>query len=250
MRRGFRIPALTKDDMNLLAQTYEPELLSKLSSDASARKDFARQIREVLAIAQEALNKGVDRRPVVQRQFELSQEHVVSFYYFQQEGKKPEDISDQEIDAFFKEPGNQEKFDRLSNDDKFRSGLSDINSFRRYVATSFIGARKGRALGIHEKPNVKLEMMLGQAIVLNSEYSAEDLLPLTKATEAEIDAYLSEHPDQATDLKDSKASRDRARQAVEVEKMAKLRDEIVSRSSVVVPDDFPVSAPSNPSPRN
>ena len=73
-------------------------------------------------------------------------------------------------------------------------------------------------------------------------YARETLIPGTKATAAEITAYLSQHPE--LDRKQTKAkANDLARDAVEQEKENQLIAEIVKRQSnnVTVADDFTVS---------
>jgi parvulin-like peptidyl-prolyl isomerase len=58
-----------------------------------------------------------------------------------------------------------------------------------------IGERRGIAAGIDKKRGVELQILLEQARQLASVYAQETLVPKTKATEAEIDAYLAKHPE-------------------------------------------------------
>jgi polyhydroxyalkanoate synthesis regulator phasin len=215
LRTGFQIQVLTKEDMSLIASEQSPQLRSKLSSDAAARKDFARDVRRILAVAEEAVNKGFDRKPELQRQLEFQEANVISQYYFDEQGLEQDDIPQQEIDAFYKESGSQQKFDQIvsdakSQDSDFQPSNDDIGKLRRRVAAIFITERKGRALRLHEKPQVKLQIMMEKARLLAQKYAAEELRSKLSATDVEIDTYLTSHPE----LDTSKQRRDQAEQVL------------------------------------
>jgi len=62
---------LTADDMSLIATDQAPQVRMRLASDETARKDFVKNVRELLAVAEEARAKGFTNRPDVKRQLEL-----------------------------------------------------------------------------------------------------------------------------------------------------------------------------------
>jgi parvulin-like peptidyl-prolyl isomerase len=68
-----------------------------------------------------------------------------------------------------------------------------------------IGERRGIAAGIDKKREVELQVLVEQARQLASLYAQETLTPKTKATDAEIDAYLAKHPELNTDQARAKA---------------------------------------------
>jgi len=213
--QAFQIQALTQEDMSLIAADQTPQLRAKLSSDAAARKEFARDLRRMLAVAEEAASKGFDRKPELQRQLELQEASVIAQSYFDEHGLKRDDTSQQEIDSFYKETGNQQRSDQLisdakSKDPNLRLTNDDIVGFRRQLATIFIVGRKGRASGLHEKPKVKLQLMVQKARMLAEKYAEEELRPKWLATDAEIDTYLAGHPE----LDTRKPRRDQAEQVL------------------------------------
>ena len=58
--------------------------------DEAARKDFAQDVRRLLAVAEEAQANGVDKTPDMKRQLELQRASVIAQYYFEKQGDKGE----------------------------------------------------------------------------------------------------------------------------------------------------------------
>ncbi|MGH9883049.1 MAG: hypothetical protein ACRD6N_16560, partial [Pyrinomonadaceae bacterium] len=59
---------LTPEDMALIAEDQAPQFRASLASDEKARKDFADDVKKLLAVAEEARLKGVDKTPDMKRQ--------------------------------------------------------------------------------------------------------------------------------------------------------------------------------------
>ena len=58
---------LSADDMSLIAADQAPQIRMRLSSDDTARREFAKNVRELFAVAEEARAKGFANRPEVKR---------------------------------------------------------------------------------------------------------------------------------------------------------------------------------------
>ena len=99
---------LTAEDMALIAEDQPPQMRARLASDEAARKDFAQDVRRLLAVAEEARSHGVDRKPDIKRQVEFQRASVLAQFYFDQQGQKGPDIPDKDVEDFFKEPVNQQ----------------------------------------------------------------------------------------------------------------------------------------------
>src|SRR5436309_7300817 len=103
--------SLTADDMTQIASDQAPQSRARLATDDAARRDFAKNVRELLSVAEEAKAKGIGYRPDVKRQMELVRAIVIAQSYGQSQagaqGAPPPQPSDTEIDAFFKEPGQE-----------------------------------------------------------------------------------------------------------------------------------------------
>src|SRR5438132_227455 len=122
---------LTPEDMAMIAEDQQPQLKMRLASNEAARKDFAKNIRELLAVAEAARTTPVEvktqkpdgtfdvkkelitDRPEIKRQLELMRSVVIAESYFKsQQGTKAggpptPNVSDPEIEEFFKQPANQ-----------------------------------------------------------------------------------------------------------------------------------------------
>ena len=242
---GWRASAvnLTAEDMALIAADQAPQTRARLASDEAARKDFAKNIRELLAVAEEARTKPIPvrtqnadgtwtelkqkdfkgtwttvkqpiaDRPEMKRQLELMRALVISQNYLSSQsqgapGAPPADnISEAEVEAFFKEPGQEERFNQFIKDAQARnpqlssSQIPDeqLQQAKQQLGQVLIGARKGTAAGIDKKRNVQLQIMLQEARALASAYADEVLNPeknpSMKASDEEVKAYIAKHPE-------------------------------------------------------
>jgi parvulin-like peptidyl-prolyl isomerase len=194
---------LSSDDMALIAGDQAPQARMRMASDESARKEFAKNVRELLAVAEEARSKGVAKRPDIKRQLELMRAFIISQNYLQtQTGAQP--ITDADIEAFFKEPGQEEELKQFIQDAQARNPMmkgqpiseDQMKEIRRQLGQVLIGARRGEAAGIDKQRKVELQIMLQQARLLASMYEQETLIESVKATQPEIDTYMKGHPEE------------------------------------------------------
>jgi len=196
---------LSAEDMAVIAEEQPPQFRMRLASDANARKDFADDLRKLLAVAEEARAKGVGNKPEVKRQLDLVRSVVIAENYFKSQGagEAGPNISDQEVEEFFKQPANQAKFDLFISDAKAKNPqlggqISDeqIKQVKRQLGQVLIGESKAAAAGIDKQRPVELQIKLEQARILATTYAQEQLAEKMKATDAEIDAYIAQHPEQ------------------------------------------------------
>jgi len=193
---------LTPDDMSLIAADQAPQMRARLSSDDTARKEFAKNVRELLAVAEEARSKGIANKPEVKRQLELMRAFIISQNYSQSQPGTPPP-TDAEIEAFFKEPGREEYFKQFIQDAQARNPTmagqpipeEQLKEIRKQLGQVLIGERRGVAAGTDKQRKVELQLMLQQARLLASVYEQESLAKNVKATQAEIDAYVKAHPE-------------------------------------------------------
>lgn len=200
---------LTSDDMSMIVKGLPPQAQMQFASSEEARKDLAKQIKQMLALAEEAKAAGIADGPEMKRQLELMRAVVIAQNYLDEQQKKSPGtppsalVSDQEIEAFFKEPGQQEKFDQFIKDVLAKNPMmagqqippEQLQQVRQQLGQVFIAERKGIAAGVDQKQEVKLQIMLQQSRALAVEYAQKNLADRTKATDAEVDAYLNKHPE-------------------------------------------------------
>jgi parvulin-like peptidyl-prolyl isomerase len=206
---------LTADDMTQIASDQAPQARQRLATDDAARKDFAKNVRELLAVAEEAKSKGIGYRPDIKRQLELVRAIVISQSYAESQAGSPgaAPASEAEIDAFFKEPGQEDRFNQFLKDAQANNPMmagqaippEQLKEIKKQLGQVMLGERRGTAAGLDKKRSVELQIMLEQARLLASTYAKETLIPGTKATDEEINAYIAKHPEL-----DSKQARTKA----------------------------------------
>ena len=206
---------LSAEDMSMIAEEQAPQFRTRLASDANARKDFADDLRKLLAVAEEARTKGVGNKPEVKRQLDLVRSVVIAENYFKSQGagEAGPNISDQEVEDFFKQPVNQAKFDAFIADAKAKNPQlaggqipeEQMKQVKRQLGQVLIGEQKAMAAGTDKQRSVELQIKLEQARILAQSYAQEQLADKMKATDAEVDAYIAQHPEL-----DSKQNRSKA----------------------------------------
>ncbi|MDQ5846238.1 MAG: peptidylprolyl isomerase [Acidobacteriota bacterium] len=225
---------LTAEDMALIAEDQQPQFRSRLASDEAARKGFAEDLKKLLAVAEEARAKGIADKPEVKRQLDLVRSVVIAENYFKSQtpGATGPNITEQEVDEFFKQPGNQAKFDQFINDAKAKnpqlaSGQipeEQLKQVKRQLGQVLIGESRGLAAGMDKQRPVQLQVALEQSRILAQTYAQEQLADKMKATDQEIDAYLAQHPE--LDAKQNRAKAEEVLKRVRAgEDFAKLAKE-------------------------
>jgi parvulin-like peptidyl-prolyl isomerase len=201
---------LTADDMTMLAEDQPPQLRARLATDDAARKDFAKDIARLLAVAEEAEAHGVGNAPEIKRQLEFQRASVIAQYYFQQQGENGPDITDAEVNEYFKTPANLQKFDDLIADAKKDPQFAgqeipkeQLDALRQRVGRLYIAEQKAIQQGYDKKPEVRLQTMMQHARLVASKYAQDTKLQdKMKVTDDEVKAYLETHPEMDTDKKE------------------------------------------------
>lgn len=230
---------LTAEDMTLIAEDQPPQMRARLASDENARKDFALEVRRLLAVAEEAQAHGVDRTPDMKRQLEFQKASVIAQYYFEKQGDKAPDIPDTEVEEFFKVPDNQKKFDQIIADAKSRDPqfaaqeipAEQLNMLKQRLGRIYIAEKKAIAQGLDKEPAVKIQMLLQHSRVLAQKYAMDSLRTRMEATDEEVNAYLASHPELDTDKKNRAKAEEVLKRAKAGEDFGKLAQEFSSDGS-------------------
>lgn len=239
--RRAEITNLSAEDMAVIAEDQAPQFRARLATDAETRKSFADDLHKLLAVADEARQKGIGNKPEVKRQMELVRAVVIAESYFKSQNLGPAgpNISDPEIEEFFKQPANQAKFDQFINDAKAKNPQlaggqipdEQIKQVKHQLGQVLIGEQRGIAAGVDKQRSVELQVKLEQARILAQTYAQDQLKDKMTATEAEIDEYLKQHPE----LDSSKQNRAKAEEVLKRvkagEDFAKLAKEFSTDTS-------------------
>lgn len=203
--RRSEVVNLSAEDMALIAEDQSPQFRAKLATDEATRKSFAEDLHKLLAVADEARAKGIANKPEVKRQLDLVRSVVVAENYFKSQNTGPAgpNISEPEVEEFFKQPANQAKFDQFVNDAKAKNPQlaggeipeEQLKQVKRQLGQVLIGEQRAIAAGADKKRSVDLQVKLEQARILAQTYAQEQLKDKMTATDPEIDEYLKAHPE-------------------------------------------------------
>ncbi len=226
-------------DMQMIAEDQPPQMRARLAADETARKDFAKQVKQLLAVAEEAESHGVGNTPEMKRQLEFQKASVLAQVYFEKQGENGPDITDAEVDEYFKQPVNQHKFDQLIADAKAKDpqfaaqGISDeqLNMLKQRLGRIYLAEKKAVEQGMDKKPEVRLQLALQHARVLAQKYAEDKLQAKMKATDEEVNAYLAGHPELDTDKKNRAKAEEVLKRARSGEDFGKLAQEFSTDGS-------------------
>jgi hypothetical protein len=182
------------------------EARAHLVGDEEERQSFASDLKEMFSVAEEARAAGFAERPDIKLQLGLSRAFVVAQDYTKkrQAGASAPDhlVSKDEIDAFLKEPGQDGRFaefmqDYLKNSTPPGGQIADEQrrQLQQNWANVMIRNRKGIAAGVDQERATELMINYQRARVLARAYSRDVMQPRAMATEQEIDAYFTAHPE-------------------------------------------------------
>ncbi|HKQ52008.1 MAG TPA: peptidylprolyl isomerase, partial [Pyrinomonadaceae bacterium] len=198
---------LTAEDMGTIVDSFPPQMRAQMASDKEARKDFAVNVRQMLALAEAARAEGFADRPEMKRQLSLARSLVIGQTYLEEQRKgaptnpSAATIPQAEVDAFLKEQGQDQRFEEFVTDAKARNpqaaNLPDEQKqqLKQQWGQIMVAERKGTQAGLDKSRKVELQIMLQEARALAETYAKEKLVEKVKATDAEIDEYIKNHPE-------------------------------------------------------
>lgn len=212
-RRSHTV-TLTSEDLAEIVKgmVRSPQELSMIANSDEQRKEIATQLRELFVLAQEARAAGLADKPDMQREIETMRMFVLAQSFAQKQREAGVTNPDQlykkeEVEAFLKEPGQDQKFEQFIKDVQdlgllpSASGISDQQ--KEQLKTDLWGpmnilARKAKAAGLEKERRTQLLMKVQEAQALARKYADQNKKQLeekTKATDQEIDAYIKQHPE-------------------------------------------------------
>ena len=211
---------LSARDVSLIIEALgiPPTARAQLAASAEERASFARDLKEMFALAEEARRAGYASRPELKTQLELSRAYVIARAYTrkrQAEGAAQEQIvSKEEMAALLREPGQAAKFEEFVQDYLRNAGAARGNApltpqergeLQQNWTNVMVAAHKGTAAALDRERGTELLIAYQHARLLAGPYYRDTYGARTKATEQEIDAYIAAHPELDTSQARAKA---------------------------------------------
>ena len=165
-----------------------PESRRAFFSTPEGRRQLAEQLRQALAMAQEARRLGLLGRTEVAAQVEIQKLSLLASAY---RDRHPDtDVSDEEIERFFRT--NPMALDRLfaANPHLSRSALQE--PMRRQYGELLLLAERARKEGLDRDPRLALQLRVFPEFILQS-YLLRELQQRLSVSEEEIRRYYDEH---------------------------------------------------------
>jgi parvulin-like peptidyl-prolyl isomerase len=216
------ITNLSKEDVKMLLGDAPPQQLQVFANSKEARQNVLRQIKEFLAFAAEARALGmVDAK--TKSQLALTKAIVLSTVYQDKKAKGAGQnvggpgvspgLSKEEIDAYLKRPGIEDKFKKFVQEAQEVGQLPPgempeerVKVLKDQWGKVFLGEEKAIQESLDKERKTELQIAIQQAIFLTRLYSEKKLnKEALEATDAEIEAWIAAHPEY-----DPKAKRTRA----------------------------------------
>ncbi len=200
---------ISSEEMSEIVKTMlPPQALMQLANNEEMRKEVAKQLRQLLALAQDARAAGVADQPDVKRQLATMRTFVLANVYTkkqQEAGVTDEEklAPKEEVEKFLNEPGQQQKFDQFLSDVQALGLMPSAANVpeqqkeelkRNVWAPTQLLSRKAVEAGIDKDRQTELLLRFQEAQILVQKH-AKTLLENVKATDQEIDAYIAKHPE-------------------------------------------------------
>lgn len=226
---GGELTKLTNEDIALLLKDENPMSLKQLAESPDMKKRIVDSLKQTLAIASQARKEGFAKRPEVKEELEAIRTEIIAQTYDRHKNKDKGPmppfgyISPDEVTAYYAQAGNEDKFkgfiarkiEEAKKDGRIPADREpseeELSTAREFYAKSRIYEKeakdKAAELGAEFNRKVDLQVKLQEANYLARLYSEEVLKKKVEVTDADIQAYLKEHPELDT-KKEKKAKAD------------------------------------------
>ena len=194
---------LTSEDMALIAETLPPQARTQLASNAEARKELAKDLQRLLAVAAEARAAGIADRPEVKKELELKRSLIIAqSYQLKNRGTPPDQlVPAAEVEGLLKEPSQEKKFEEfLKTAQSLGLPAADQlpeaqrNQLKQEWARVALLERKATQSGLDKERSTQLQIMLQESRTLATNY-AQQVRGRIEATDQEVDEYIKTHPE-------------------------------------------------------
>ncbi|MDQ3750290.1 MAG: peptidylprolyl isomerase [Acidobacteriota bacterium] len=199
--------------------------VDRIAQNAETRRAFLKGMREYLALAAQARREGLTEDTNFKINFEYKKNLLLADLYrakLSQEQSKYYVVSEEEIKAVWRKPENEKQFEididtmraiqtavaRVRGDEQAfpkLQGGSLLKARENWARTKILSDKAKADAEFVQKREVQLRLKIVEAGILSADYLRKHWAKNIKATEQEITAYLSAHPEYDLKKKREKA---------------------------------------------
>jgi parvulin-like peptidyl-prolyl isomerase len=217
VKAGHKKVILNKTEMQRLAETQGPQGVAVLANSPERRKEFARNVKELLAVASEAEASGVANELEVKQELDIQRAQVLAGAYAKkQQSGNPDpsagmfEIKQEEVDAYFGNKVNKVRFDQFlerlkEKNPAINAQLTEENlkNLQKRYADIFLKAKKAEDEGLAKpdgsgnRTEIELQLMFQRARMLAQKFAQENIVERAEklADDKAVNAYLEAHPE-------------------------------------------------------
>ena len=207
---GGGITQLSKEDVTAILKTLPPQTQQMMASSPEQVGELLKDLKQLLAVAAEARKNNLHNEPEIKSQLEFVASSVIAAAYDREQrggdpGAQPfANVKPEDIDAFYKEPGAEDKYNeflalikkRMSSGPQGAAEIPEpqLKEIRDSYAKLSLTERKAREAGFDKKRETEMQIALQQASFLAQEYAKRTDAQFT-VTDAELAEYVQTHPE-------------------------------------------------------
>jgi dipeptidyl aminopeptidase/acylaminoacyl peptidase len=184
----------------LVGEIMPPPQVQALASNPEQKKDFIKQLKEVLSVAQYAEQNGYADKPEVQTQLALQTDLVLQDSYSK---KNPSvKVEDEEINKYLTDHPNG--FEQLINSNpqlKAQAQGPQAEGIKKEFAQIKVLAARARQEKMDQEEATKLKVMVSRSFTLRSAYLKELSENGYLVTDADIEKYYKDHPEEFEEVR-------------------------------------------------
>jgi parvulin-like peptidyl-prolyl isomerase len=186
--------------MEALVGKFSPDQVRQLSSNPSQKQSFVDDIRKTLAVGAAAEAAGYADRPAIQSQITFQTDLLLATQY--QQKNSDVKISEDEIAKF--NQANPQAFDEfIQNNPRFQQQAAgpQREQLKRAFAELKTLAGRAKAEGLAKDRGTELQLLVSKYDILSSAYEADLRNNDKLVTEADLDNYYKQHPEEFNEVR-------------------------------------------------
>lgn len=203
---------LTPEDMVLIAEDQSPMQRVQLAESDKTRQQFSNNIKQIVALGEEARQRGIADRPEVKRQLELLRTNVIAQNYalakLKEEksapGESGKPLNPNELGPLINKLVPQSEIEKLTADPvekkQFEEFAAEVQKLGfpppapREWAITILLERRAVAEGLDRDRRTQLQIILQQSLSLARIY-VKEVVDSIKVTDEELKKFIAKHPE-------------------------------------------------------